>query len=133
MNAVVFGLYVLLLLLGIVLLCAEGLFRFSLKLNYGLSRRNCRVLVVALAALQLALSVAWPVASSIADWGVSTHAHSIVGLFLLNLFREHGVGIAIGTGGLLGIGAVMSKLDEFRRRRPAPINREDDEVIYDGR
>lgn len=125
MNALVFGMYFLLLLLCIVVLCAEVLFRLSKKFRFGFSRRDCRVLVVALAAL----SVAWPIASTLAEWGVSTHTHNIVGSFVLDVLHTHGVGIAIGMIGLMLAGAVATKLGELRRRRPAPFDHDTNIIL----
>lgn len=127
-DGLVFGLYVLVVLAAAALLLAELASRVARRLGVFQSRNFFLVVIAALAALQGVVALAWPLASMLALWAVSTQAHVTGGGFVFEQLKIHGVGIFIGVVAVFAAALVVGWISK-RRPRPAPVDREE-EIIF---
>lgn len=129
-DTMTFALYVLALLGCAAWLLAEITSRVARRLGVFQSRNFFLVVIAALALLQGVVALAWPVASMLALWAVSTQAHVAAGGFVFDELKIHGVGIVIGVIGLGGFVVLLAWFQQRRRRpRPTPVDREE-EIIF---
>lgn len=128
-DTVTFSLYVLLLLGLAALLLAELASRVARRLGVFQSRNFFLVVITALAALQGVVALAWPVASMLALWAVSTQAHVTAGNFVFEQLKVHGVAMLIGVAAVAGFAVLILWVQQRRRPRPAPVDREE-EIIF---
>lgn len=127
-DAVAFGVYFLLLLTAFGFLLAEFAYRAARRCNIYQSKNVIRLLVFGCIAIQGALAVAWPVASSIAKWAASTGAHSAAGNFLFDVAMTNRTGIALGILGTVFAAPAWQGIMKYRARLLRFL-RNDDEVI----
>ncbi len=127
-DGLAFGVYFLLLLFAFGFLLSEVAYRAARRCNIYQSKNVIRLLVFGCIAIQGALAGAWPVASSLAGWAVSSGAHSAVGSFLFDLIMTHRTGIALGVLGTV-FGVPLWQWLMKHRARLLRFLRNDDEVI----